>query len=222
MAKIKVRYGDSWASLESNYPGIQNKNPRTRAPKAGQILQIPDPVIPIQQQKQYLFEPPSPTSHYANIGFVDRNRGMDTYKNIGQDVSKFTGRSPINLLPQPQNNGRYNPYAYNALGGQSGGLSPDERQMAFQGGRGTQAPDYTQLGAALKAAEAISEATGSGGSSKKHRKGGDYVYKNWKGQKIHNWKAMYGIKPPPKPQNTYVKSNRWMNSTGTPSSWRIG
>lgn len=215
MAKIKVRYGDSWASLESNYPGIQNKNPRTRAPKAGQILQIPDPVIPIQQQKQYLFEPKEqPYSDVGKAQFKYDNDPMRSRYNPYAQPPKFT---PTTWKP----NGRYNPYDYITSGPQSGGLSPDERQLTSQGGRGMYAPDYTQLGAAIKAQEAINEANSGGGSSKKHRRGGDYVYKNWKGQKIHNWRAMYGIRPP-RPQNTYVKSNRWMTSSGTPSSWRIG
>lgn len=221
MAKIKVRYGDSWASLESNYPGIQNKNPRTRAPKAGQILQIPDPVIPIQQQKQYLFEPKEqPYSDVGKAQFKYDNDPMRSRYNPYAQPPKFT---PTTWKP----NGRYNPYDHmpvtskNPYALNNSFVPPGENSFVGIPNYYTQLVDqYTANGAAQQAIDEAAKSSGGGGA--KYKRGGDYVYKNkWTGKVLHNYRASMGIRPPT-PQNTYVKSNRWMQGSGTPSSWRIG
>lgn len=218
MAKIKVKYGDSWASLESNYPGIGNKNPRTRSPKAGQILQIPDPVIPIQQQKSYLFDAPTVPTTYANnrlaqSGFVDRNRGADT-----------KARSTPNTIPSSYQNGRYNPYAY--TGAKSGGLSPTERDEQVNYGANPNSY-YAQLVTSLVVNAAMQEAKSSGssgGSSKKYKRGGEYIYKDPKtGKVIRNWRARAGLRSL-RQKPTGPIGNGWLQSAGygSPVSWRIG
>jgi hypothetical protein len=98
-------------------------------------------------------------------------------------------------------------------------------------GRGSQttAADYTQLGDALKTQKIIDDNAAKAKQRGFINKNGKFVnpnavYKDAKGRVIHNWKALYGIKPRAKVATvTFEGINPGQYDMGTSGeySWRV-
>ncbi len=179
----KVKYGDSWASLETQYPGIKQANPSIRVPKAGIVLNTGGlfsgysapknaPTPGIGNPYQY-----TPTSSYVPTPVkqtVSPTTVPTTYPTVKQTQSPTTVPTTNKVVQQTV----------------SPTVVPTKPPTTGYG-----VADVRALDMAMQAAEDALTDTGGGRKVRKAR-GGEVVYKNAKGKVIHNWKAMYGIQSP--------------------------
>ncbi len=169
----KVKYGESWQTLETKYPGIKQANPSIRTPKAGVVLNT------VNNPYQY-----TSVSSYAQPTVkqtVSPTTVPTTNKVVKQTVSPTSVPTTNKVVKQT-----VSPTVVPTTTGNTSSI-------------GQRLPDSMIQEAvnAVNAAEAKKKAANSSQyywiNGKRHKK--NIVILNAKGKPIHNWNALAGNAP---------------------------
>lgn len=239
MAKIKVRYGESWETLENQYPGIKAANSGTRKPKAGMTLEAPN-------ADRYDKMNATPSVSVPQLG--GRSGGVN-YQRGGTPLLATQTTSPTTTPTTNAPGSNRGGYGVQPIAPKLGGTTnvPSVVGNIVDRNRGadtaaainaqnasTRAMMAASNNSALvKQAEiavqnAIAEASAAAATNQKAKRSryAEVVMIDPRTGKVtHNWKSAHGIKPRTKPVEVVQEvetSNDWLGATMTDQTlWRV-